>query len=326
MTGPILHPGDKVALVCASSTVPEERLDASVAAVEALGLRPVVYPTCYHANRHGNFAATDAQRARDLEDAFLDDSIQGVLSIRGGYGAGRLLSMLNWAKILQKPKFFSGYSDVTALHIPLNNAGWVTYHTIMPSTEYYKEVDDFSLSALKAALFGGLTGVLPMRWDQGGETAYPGRSAGGATAYPGRSEGCETVCPGWAEGPLVGGNLSLVVASLGTPWEIDTCGKILFLEDVDEEPYRIDGMLTHLKNAGKLDDCAGVALGYWTDCVPKDDKPTLSLDEVLEEILVGLKKPVLKGLPCGHSLPSMALPLGANVRLDATNHTLEVLP
>lgn len=304
MTGPTLHPGDKVALVCASSTVPEERLAPAVAAVEALGLKPVVYPTCYYQNRHGNFAATDAQRAKDLQDAFLDDSIQGILSIRGGYGAGRLLPMLDWDKILPNPKFFSGYSDVTALHIPLNNAGWVTYHTVMPSTEYYKDVDAYSLSALKAALFGGLTGTLPMPEGHTGET----------------------ICPGTAEGRLVGGNLSLVVASLGTPWEIDTRDKILFLEDVDEEPYRIDGMLTHLKNAGKLDDCAGIALGYWTDCVPKDDKPTLSLDDVLDEILGGVKKPVLKGLPCGHSLPAMALPLGANVRLDATNHTLEVLP
>ncbi len=304
MTRPVLHPGDKVALVCASSTVPEDRLEPSVAAVEALGLKPVVYPTCYHQNRHGNFAATDAQRAKDLTDAFLDDTIQGILSIRGGYGAGRLLSMLNWEKILQKPKFFSGYSDVTALHIPLNNAGWVTWHTIMPSTEYYKKVDDYSYSALKSALFGGLAGVLPMP-----EGSF-----------------CETVRPGVAQGSLVGGNLSLVAASLGTPWEIDTRGKLLFLEDVDEEPYRIDGMLTHLKNAGKFADCAGVVLGYWTDCVPKDDKPTLPLDDVLEEILGDLHKPVLKGLPCGHSLPSMSLPLGANVRLDATNHTLEVLP
>ncbi len=152
MTGPILHPGDKVALVCASSTVPEERLEPAVAAVEALGLRSVVYPTCYHQNRHGNFAALDTQRAKDLTDAFLDDTVRGVLSIRGGYGAGRLLPMLDWDMILQKPKFFSGYSDVTALHLPLNNAGWVTYHTIMPSTEYYKEVDGYSLSALDVSI------------------------------------------------------------------------------------------------------------------------------------------------------------------------------
>lgn len=303
MSTPHLRPGDRVALVCASSAVPEERLEPAVNAVKALGLEPVVYPTCYYVNRHGNFAATDAQRAKDLMDAFLDPDIAGVLSIRGGYGAGRLLPMLDLDAMAATGKFFSGYSDVTALHIPLNNRGLTTWHTVMPSTEYYQETDPFTMTELRWALFGGGPKVLP---------------------YPEGWE-AETLVPGAGEGRLVGGNLSLVAASLGTPWEVETAGNILFLEDIEEEPYRIDGMLTHLRNAGKLDACAGVVLGYWTDCVPADDKPTLSLDEVLAELLGGLKCPVLKHIPCGHSLPSVALPLGARVRLDATKKTLEVL-
>ncbi len=298
-----LRPGDRVALVCASSAVPEERFEPAVAAVRELGLEPVAYPTCNYVNRHGNFAATDAQRARDLTEAFLDPSIQGVISIRGGYGAGRLLPMLDWPRLLAHPKYFSGYSDVTALHIALNNAGVVTHHTVMPSTEYYEPVDDYTMNELRRSLFGGFGGVLPMPQGWQGRTLVPGR----------------------AEGALVGGNLSLVRDSLGTPWEIDARGKLLFLEDVDEAPYRVDGMLTQLRNAGKLDDCAGVILGYWTDCVPKDDKPGLSLDQIIEELLGGLDKPVLMNVPCGHSLPSMALPLGARVRLDAEAQTLEVL-
>ncbi len=298
-----LRPGDRVALVCASSAVPEERLEPAVAAVRALGLEPVVYPTCNYVNRHGDFAATDIQRARDLTDAFLDPDIQGVISIRGGYGAGRLLPLLDWPAILAHPKYFSGYSDVTALHIAFHNAGVVTHHTVMPSTEYYEPVDDYTMNELRRSLFGGFGGVLPM--PQGWQ--------------------CRTLVPGRAEGALVGGNLSLVRDSLGTPWELDTRGKLLFLEDVDEAPYRVDGMLTQLRNAGKLDDCAGVILGYWTNCVPKDDKPGLSLEEILQELLGGLGKPVLMNVPCGHSLPSMALPLGANMRLDADAQTLEVL-
>lgn len=292
-----------MALVCASSAVPEERLEPAVNAVKALGLEPVVYPTCCYVNRHGNFAATDAQRAKDLMDAFLDPEIAGVLSIRGGYGAGRLLPMLDLDAMAAAGKFFTGYSDVTALHIPLNNRGLTTWHTVMPSTEFYKEVDNFTMEELRWALFGGGPKMLP----------YPEGWA------------AETLVNGVGEGRLVGGNLSLVAASLGTPWEIKTAGNILFLEDIGEEPYRIDGMLTHLWNAGKLDACAGVALGYWTDCVPSDDKPTLSLDEVIGELLGGLNCPVLKHIPCGHSLPSMALPLGAKVRLDAGKKTLEVL-
>lgn len=303
MSTPRLHPGDRVALVCASSAVPEERLEPAVNAVKTLGLKPVLYQTCYYVNRNGNFAASDEQRARDVMDAFLDPDIRGVLSIRGGYGAGRLLPMLDLDAMAATGKYFSGYSDVTALHIPLNNRGLVTWHTVMPSTEYYKEVDDFTMEELRWALFDGGGKVLP----------YPDGWA------------AETLVPGGAEGKLVGGNLSLVAAGLGTPWEVETAGNILFLEDIGEAPYRVDGMLTHLRNAGKLDGCAGVVLGYWTDCVPTDDTPGLSLDEVIGELLGDLKCPVLKHIPCGHSLPSMALPLGARVRLDATNKTLEVL-
>ena len=303
MSTPRLRHGDRVALVCASSAVPEERLEPAANAVKALGLEPALYPSCYYVNRNGNFAASDAQRARDVMDAFLDPAIQGVLSIRGGYGAGRLLPMLDLDAIAASGKFFSGYSDVTALHIPLNDRGLTTWHTVMPSTEYYKEVDQFTMDELRWALFDGDPKGLP---------------------YP---EGwvAETLVPGAAEGKLVGGNLSLLAASLGTPWEIETEGNILFLEDIGEEPYRIDGMLTHLRNAGKLDCCAGVVLGYWTDCVPADDTPTLSLDEVIAELLGGLKCPVLKNIPCGHFLPSLALPLGAKVRLNATKQNLEVL-
>ena len=183
MSTPILRPGDKVALVCASSAVPEERLESAVAAVKALGLEPVVYPTCYYVNRHGNFAASDAQRAKDMMDAFLDPAICGVLSIRGGYGAGRLLPMLDLDAMAATGKFFSGYSDVTALHIPLNNRGLTTWHTVMPSTEYYQEIDPFTMKELRWAVFDGGPKVLP----------YPDGWA------------AETLVGGLGEGRLVGG-------------------------------------------------------------------------------------------------------------------------
>lgn len=296
--------GDRVALVCASSAVSEKRLAPAVAAVKEMGLEPVLYPSCYYVNRHGGFAAIDAQRARDVTEAFSDPTIQGVVALRGGYGGGRLLPMLDWDAMAAAGKFFAGYSDVTALHIPLNNRGVVTWHTVMPSAEYDRVIDDYTMAELRWAIFGpGGRRVIPL--PEGWETT--------------------TLVPGAAKGRLVGGNLSLVAASLGTPWEIQAEGNILFLEEVDEEPYRIDGRLTHLRNAGKLNGCAGVMLGYWTNCVPRDDKPTLPLDEVIRELLGGLSCPVWMGLPCGHSLPSMALPLGAEVCMDAGNKTLEVL-
>ena len=298
-----LYPGSRVALLCASSAVPEERLEPSIAAVKAMGLEPVVYPSCYYVNHHGYFAADDAQRAKDIQDAFSVPTIQGIICIRGGYGAGRLLPFLNWKDIARHPKPLFGYSDVTALHIALNQCcRMVSYQTPMPSTEWYKDTDDFTVTYLRRALFGALTGPMPM------------------------GENVETLQGGKAKGILCGGNLSLVCDSLGTPWEIDTRGKILFLEDVGEKTYRIDGMLTQLRNAGKLDDCAGILLGYWTDCEPEYPDRTLTIPEIIEEVVLPAGKPVLSGLACGHSLPTMSLPLGATVVMDADAKTLEVCP
>lgn len=299
-----LFPGARVALVCASSAVPEERLAPAVAAVKALGLEPVLTPSCYFQNRHGYLAASDEQRAADIQAAFADDSIHGVLSIRGGYGAHRILPLLDFPAIAASPKYFSGYSDVTALHTAFNQAcGFVTYHTIMPSTEYYEPVDDWSMTWLKKALFGQLTGPLENP---------PGRAL-------------TTLRGGKATGPLCGGNLSLLAASLGTPWELDTRGKILFLEDIGEKTYRVDGMLTQLRNAGKFEDCAGIVLGAWTDCVPEYPEKTLELPEIFRDLILPAGKPVLADLACGHVLPTLSLPLGATVAMDADKQTLEVL-
>lgn len=296
-----LCPGDRVALLCASSAMPEDRLETSIAAVRALGLEPALYPSCYEANRHGYFAADDAQRAKDLQDAFADPAIRGIICIRGGYGAGRLLPMLDWQEIARHPKPLFGYSDVTALHIALQQCcGLVSYHAPMPSTEWCDGLDPFTDKYLRRALFGGLTGPMDM------------------------GDQVETLVPGRAAGPLCGGNLSLVCDSLGTPWEIDTRGRILFLEDIGEHTYRVDGMLTQLRNAGKLDDCAGVLLGAWTDCTPEKPERTLTLAEIFEEVIVPAGKPVLAGLACGHVLPTMSLPLGAMARMDAGARTLEV--
>lgn len=302
-TIPRLCPGDRVALLSASSPVKEERLTPAVEAVRALGLEPVVYPSGYYVNRHGDFSATDEQRAKDVMDAFLDPSIRGILALRGGQGAGRLMPLLDWRAILAHPKYFSGYSDVTALHIPMNNAGLVTWHAVMPATQYYQPIDDYSYRCLKNALFCGGPGPLP---------------------FPEGWRG-STLCPGVAEGPLVGGNLTLIANALGTPWALDARGKLLFLEDVDETPEEIDRKLTQLRNAGVFRDCAGVLLGYWTRCRGRGDRPELSVEEIVEELLGGLHKPVLAHIPCGHELPSMALPLGARVRLDGLAQTLEVL-
>ena len=296
-----LFPGARVALVAPSSAVPEEKLPPALELVRSLGMEPVVYPSCFFANRDGYFAADDAQRATDLNAAFADPAIDGVWCIRGGYGAHRLVPLLDMDVIRSNPKWFGGYSDVTALHTAFNQlCGLQTYHCTMPSTE--PKPDEYTLSYLKKALFGGLAGEL--KNPQG--------------------QDIRTLVPGCAQGQLCGGNLSLIAASIGTPWELDCKGKLLFLEDVGEKTYRIDGMLTQLRNAGKFRDCAGIILGAWTDCPPEIPERTLTLEEIFRQLIVPAGKPAVMNLSCGHCSTTMTLPLGRVCQLDADGCALSV--
>ena len=296
-----LAPGARVALLAPASAVPEEKLQPALEYVCSLGLEPVVYPSCYFANRDGYLAASDNQRAKDLNDAFADVSIDGIWCIRGGYGSHRILPLLDAEMIRHNPKWFGGYSDVTALHTFFNQiCGFETYHVTMPSTE--PDPDEFTLEWLKKALFGNLTGML--------------------NTPEGTSPKC--LVEGYAEGILCGGNLSLLAASLGTPWEIDTRGKILFLEDIGEKTYRVDSMLTQLRNAGKFRDCAGIILGAWTDCPPEYPEKTLLLDEIFKQLIVPAGKPCICDVSCGHVLPTLSLPLGRKCCLNGTNCTINL--
>lgn len=300
-----LHPGDRVALLCPASPPPAEKFEPSLAFVRSLKLEPVPMHSAHYENHHGYFADTDRQRADDLNQAFADDTIDGILCMRGGYGSHRLMPLLNLDEITHHPKYFSGYSDVTALHTVFNQiCRFSTWHTVMPSTECADgTLDAWSLAQLKRALFGPTAGLI---------------------ANP---EGIptKTLVSGTAQGPLCGGNLSLLAAGMGTPWQIDARGKILFLEDIGERYYRLDSMLTQLRNGGVFEDCAGVVLGYWTDCVAEYPNQSLTLEQVFEELIVPAGKPVLSGLCCGHARPCASLPLGAEARLNAGAGILEII-
>ena len=296
-----LFPGAQVALIAPASAVPEGNLQRALDYVRSLELCPVVYPSCYFENRDGYLAATDLQRAKELNDAFSDPDIDGIWCIRGGYGGHRILPLLDGEQIRKNPKWFGGYSDVTALHTYFNQVcGFETYHCTMPSTEPYP--DEFTLEWLKKAMFGGFSGVL-----SNPEGSMP-----------------KTLVPGKAEGILCGGNLSLLVASLGTPWEIDTKGKILFLEDIGEKTYRVDSMLTQLCNAGKFRDCAGIVLGAWTDCPPEYPEKTLLLPEIFQQLIKPAGKPCITDVACGHVLPTLSLPMGRMCVLDADQCTITI--
>jgi muramoyltetrapeptide carboxypeptidase len=246
------------------------------------------------ADVRGYLAGEDAARARELELAFLDPETSGVICMKGGYGAPRILDRLDYALVAAHPKVFLGYSDITALHIAfLQEAGLVTFHGPMPSSDMIPEFDEESRSALEGVLFGDEAPAAH------GTAFLPGSTSGGAV-----------------EGELVGGNLSLIVASMGTPWELDVEGKLLFIEDVDEAPYRIDRMLNQLRLAGKFEACAGVVAGAWTRCDPPEGARSLSIDEILMDMIAPSGKPLLTGVKAGHCAPALTLPLGVRYRMD----------
>lgn len=286
--------GDKIGLIGASSPVGQDRIEPSIKAMEDLGFEVTLGESCR--GYHGFLSGNDEMRAKDINQMFKDKSIKGIFALRGGYGAARLLNLLDYNMIKKNPKVFAGYSDVTALHNVFNEkCNLITFHTPMAATELYKGIDDYTMDYFKKNIFSNE----PL----------------GILKNP-KCQEIKTLVSGKAEGKLVGGNLTIIASTMGTPYELDTKGKILFLEDVDESPYRIDRMLLHLKQCGKFKDAEGIILGSWTGCESKETKKSLSLMEIFEELITPENKPTIYNLACGHCMPTMSIPLGANVKID----------
>ncbi|TKI62871.1 LD-carboxypeptidase [Lysinibacillus mangiferihumi] len=300
--------GDTIGLLSASGATPPEKLAPAIASIEKLGFNVIVGETCRV--RHGYLAGSDELRAYDVNEMFRNPHVNGIFCIRGGYGATKILPRLDYEMIQANPKVFAGYSDVTALHIAFNQkCNLVTYHTPMPSTEFIQQnMDHYTWDSFLNCVMA--TDTMPFLLENPPQQPMT------------------TLQTGTATGQLVGGNLTLITASLGTPYEIDTKGKILFLEDIDESEQRIDRMLTQLKLAGKLDDAVGLLLGAWTNCGPENPKhpeQSLSLNTIFKEILTPLKKPIVSNLACGHCLPTMSLPLGRIITVDAETQNITVV-
>lgn len=299
-----LKMGDRVALIAPSSPVTEDKLRQALDSLCFLGLEPVQYPSC--TMKSGYLSGTDAARAKDVNDSFSDPSISGIFCIRGGYGATRILPLLDYNMIRQNPKIFVGYSDITALHIAFNQiCNFMTLHGPMPSRGYHI-MDYFSLTSLSDAVFCR---------DPIGYMPNP----------PG--EPIETIYQGFAEGLITGGNLSVMAAALGSPYEVDTKGKILFIEDVDERPYRIDRNLTALALAGKFDDCEGIILGTFADSEETELEPedSLTLYEIFEQVIKPFKKPTIFNMRAGHIYPNITVPMGSMTMLDASEGIVKFL-
>lgn len=297
-----LQPGDLIGIIAPASPAPEEKVKLAIEQVEALGFRVKMTQSCYE--KHGYLAGTDDRRAEDLNLMFRDPEVKGILCLRGGYGTPKILNKIDWAAIKANPKVFCGYSDITALHLGMNQiSGLVTFHGPMAASDIAGGMDDYS----KDYWLRALTQTAPL-----GEISNPA------------GEEIHCLVPGEASGELVGGNLALVAATIGTPYEIDTKGKILFLEDIGEEPYRVDRMLTQLALAGKFADAVGIVLGDWNDCDPAKPEQSLSLLEVFTEIVVPYGKPMIYNLQAGHCTPKVTLPFGVRAVLKAEEKVLVI--
>ena len=297
---PALHPGDLVMLVSPSGPTRPERVARGIELLTHWGLRVETAPNVYA--RHGYLAGTDPQRLADLNWALRSASVRGVLTTRGGYGVQRIVDDLDFDAVRDDPKVVVGFSDITALQLALwRGARLATVHG--PGAAWLDErTGPESAEALRRALMTAEPVMVAARDDE--ETA-PVRLAG--TAF----------------GPLLGGNLCLLAASVGTPDRPDLRGAVLLLEEVAEPPYKVDRMLVHLRRSGCLDGVAGVAVGQFTECA---DEWTTTIVDVLREHLGALGVPVLGGLPIGHGRDQLTVPIGVPATLDATAGTLTVAP
>jgi muramoyltetrapeptide carboxypeptidase len=309
---PPLAAGAAIALVAPAGPVEDAKVKEASANLARLGYRVKHYRSL--SAQEGYLAGSDEARAFEIDRAFADPEVGMILCLRGGYGSPRILGLLDYEAMRRRPKIFVGYSDVTALHLAiLRKAGLVTFHGPMAERDFSGK----GLAPYSSKYFWSLLRAP-------GAEARALFEAWGAGAPP-ASGSVRAISPGAAEGPLVGGNLSTICALLGTPYEIETDGAILFIEDVNEEPFRIDRMLCQLRLAGKLGGLEGALLGGFTRCEARTTRPSFTVEDVLDQYFSELGIPVLAGFPAGHLADQATLPLGVRVRLDATRKTLRIL-
>jgi len=286
-----LHRGDLIGVVAPAAAVDELDLNAGVRVLETAGFRVRVGAAAR--KKTGYLAGSDEERAADLHDMFCDPEVRAIVAARGGYGSGRLLPLLEPDVAAANPKIFLAHSDLTfVLNDLVQRAQLVAFHGPMTCGLPHRPEATVALTAF-------LTGER-IAWHHAADAV---------------------VQPGTTEGVLVGGSLSIIVAMLGTPYALDTRGRLLFLEDVNEKPYRIDRMLTQLRQAGLLEAVAGVVFGEMEGCTAGDNE-AVSVRDVVAEAFATAKYPVAFGLPSGHGRGTATLPLGIRARLAGDRLTL----
>jgi len=304
-----LEPGNTIGVISPSS--PSEKKSEVVRGVETLESLGYKVVLSKNLNKTKGFTAgSEEDRADDMNEMFRRDDIDAVFVTQGGYGAAQLIRHLDFDVIAQNPKIFTGFSDITSLHMAIMKyTELITFHGPGISRFNSEDLTDYT----KEAFFKAIAQPEPI----------------GEVKLANPKKWINRINTGKVEGIITGGNLTLICATLGTPFEIDTKGKILMIEDLDTEPWIFDHMLSHLRNAGKLEQAAGIVVGECRNCVPFLYNPGYNVDTSLEEVLdyyiKPLNVPAIYGLPLGHTDDLATIPLGVAARLDAENKKLEIL-
>lgn len=303
-----LKRGDTVGLITPGSFIDDEGLERAVTNIESLGLRVALGKNIRA--YHGYLAGEDSARLDDLHSAFSDRRLSGVWCVRGGYGTTRLLPAIDYDLIRKNPKVLIGYSDITALLQAIwLRTGLVGFHGPVGASE----LTDYTRRQVISQIMEGHTPWTITRLDYTDERRDQAEYR------------AEMIRPGKSRGLLMGGNLSLLSAMSGTPFSLPAKDRLIFLEDVGEKPYRIDRMLTQLRQAGVLERPAGIVMGVFADCEAGQEEHSLRLVETLRDRLSDVNCPVYYGLPFGHIKDQCTLPIGVEAEFDAENGTLTLL-
>ncbi|MCL1631764.1 LD-carboxypeptidase [Sporolactobacillus sp. CPB3-1] len=297
-----LYEGDTVGVISPAGSPDMKRLKKGADWLKDLGFR--IRFGKHLSSRYGYLAGTDEERLSDFHEMFADEAIRAIICSRGGYGSARFVHSIDFELVRAHPKVFWGYSDVTYLHTAIRQkTGLVTFHGPMLASDLGEE----NTPLISRQLFSQLFQPMALHYD---EQLSP----------------LTTIHHGVAEGKLVGGNLSLLVSTLGTPYEIDTKNKLLLLEDINEPPYRVDRMLNQLWMTGKLQKASGFVLGDFHQDNSEEDADSFSYQDVFQRYLTMIGKPAVSGFLIGHCAPNFSVPLGADAMLDADRKQLWIQP
>jgi len=300
MLGKRLRLGSTIGLISPASPEDIKAIQKAILFLKIQGFNVIEGRHLY--DKWGYLAGTDKDRATDIMEMFKNQAVDMILCIRGGYGSSRILPYLDYDVIKENPKIFAGFSDITVfLNSFYEKCDLTTFHSPM-GTSNLEDIETF-----KSFMFTFMQGYKPYTIKNPSEFAT------------------RCIASGIACGNLIGGNLSLICSSLGTPYEINMKDKILFIEEVSEAPYRVDRLLTQLLLAKKLQQCAGIILGQFKGCDLPHYERSLTLEEVFQDRLYNLDIPMFSGFCSGHDYPKLTLPIGSRVQMNAETGVINVL-